>query len=152
MMEFFKNPEYYHLIKSLHIIAVISWMAGMLYLPRLFVYHTQVAVGSEASELFKIMERRLLRLIINPAMIASWVFGVWLIIITGVGAPGGEQWIHYKLGLLLLMQLAHAMMARCRRKFANDENTYSAKFYRILNEVPTVLMIGIVLLVVMKPV
>lgn len=144
--------EYYHWVKVVHILAVISWMAGMLYLPRLFVYHTQVKIGSEASELFKIMERRLLRFIINPAMIIAWIFGIWLIMITDAMNPETGKWMHYKLSLLILMQIAHAMMARCRKKFAADQNTYSTKFYRILNEVPTLLMISIVILVVVKPV
>lgn len=147
------GADVYLWVKSLHIIAVISWMAGMLYLPRLFVYHTQVKVGSEASELFKVMERRLLRFIINPAMIIAWAAGLWLIYITNaldVGQSG--KWMHYKLMLLVAMQISHAVMARCRRKFMNDENKYPAKFYRILNEVPTILMIGIVIMVVVKPV
>jgi putative membrane protein len=146
------NGELYHWIKALHIIAVIAWMAGMLYLPRLFVYHTQVKIGSEASELFKIMERRLLRLIINPAMIVAWGAGIWLIIYTNALDPQNGVWMHYKLTLLIFMQIAHAMMARCRRQFANDKNTRSTKFYRILNEVPTVLLIGIVILVVVRPI
>lgn len=138
-------------LKALHIIAVISWMAGMLYLPRLFVYHTQVAVGSEASELFKVMERRLLRYIINPAMIATWVLGISLAITIHAFQPGNGHWLHAKLGLVILMQVAHVVMARCRRQFAEDRNTHSARFYRLLNEVPTVLMILIVLIVVLKP-
>lgn len=142
----------YHWVKALHIIAVIAWMAGMLYLPRLFVYHTQVAVGSEASELFKVMERRLLRFIINPAMIVTWLAGIYLISKTNALDPQNGMWMHYKLTLLVCMQLAHAMLARCRRKFAADQNRYSTKFYRILNEVPTVLLIGIVILVVVRPV
>lgn len=146
------DGELYHWIKSLHIIAVIAWMAGMLYLPRLFVYHTQVKVGSEASELFKVMERRLLRLIINPAMIVAWVAGLWLVFYTNALNPVNGVWMHYKFALLILMQIAHAIMARCRRKFANDQNAYSTKFYRILNEFPTVLLIGIVVLVVVRPV
>lgn len=146
------NGELYHWIKALHIIAVIAWMAGMLYLPRLFVYHTQVKIGSEASELFKVMERRLLRLIINPAMIVAWGAGIWLIIYTNALDPQNGVWMHYKLTLLIFMQIAHAMMARCRRQFANDKNTRSTKFYRILNEVPTVLLIGIVILVVVRPI
>src|SRR5688572_17227936 len=99
--------EYYSLIKALHIIAVISWMAGMLYLPRLFVYHTQVAAGSEASELFKIMERRLLRLIINPAMIATWALGIWLVVKTNALDPQNGMWMHWKLTLVILMQISH---------------------------------------------
>lgn len=147
------SGELYHWIKALHIIAVISWMAGMLYLPRLFVYHTQVKIGSEASEMLKTMERRLLRYIINPAMIVTWGAGLWLIHYTNaLDVEQNGKWMHYKLTLLVLMQIAHAVMARSRRNFANDKNTKSAKFYRILNEVPTVLMIGIVILVVVRPV
>jgi len=145
-MEFLK--DYYLLIKALHLIAVMAWMAGMLYLPRLYVYHCRVKVGSEASELFKVMERKLLRFIINPAMILAWIFGILLMKITDPWAMG---WFHAKLGLLVAMQISHAMLARYRRKFANDENTHSEKFYRWLNEFPALLMIGIVILVVLKP-
>jgi len=137
-------------VKSLHIISVISWLAGMLYLPRLFVYHANLQVGSEASELFKTMERRLLRYIINPAMISSWIFGIWLASLDWDNLKT-EGWFHAKLTLLIFMQITHAMLARYRRNFANDKNTKSARFYRILNEVPTVLMIGIIILVVVKP-
>lgn len=144
------SGELYSWIKALHIIAVISWMAGMLYLPRLFVYHTQVKVGSEASEMLKIMERRLLRYIINPAMIVAWGAGLWLLIYTNALEDG--KWMHYKLTLVIIMQLVHALLARCRRDFANDRNNKSQRFFRILNEVPAVLMIGIVILVVVRPV
>jgi putative membrane protein len=140
--------DYYLLIKAIHLIAVISWMAGMLYLPRIYVYHCQVAVGSEASEKFKVMENKLLRFIINPAMIVTWIFGFMLASIADVWSDG---WFHAKLTLLIGMQVSHAMLARYRRKFANDENIHSEKFYRYLNEAPTLLMIGIVLLVVTKP-
>ena len=121
----------------------------MLYLPRLFVYHATAAKGGELSETLKIMERKLLRLIINPAMIASWGFGIWMI----YERPylKSEGWLHGKLGLLVLMQIVHAMLARSRRKFANDENTKTARYYRWLNEAPTVLMILIVLLVELQP-
>ncbi len=138
-------------VKTFHIIAVLSWMAGMLYLPRLFVYHSQVAVGSEASELFKVMERKLLRFIINPAMIAAWIFGVWLIVITKAGAPGMGYWMHAKIALLIGMQIAHAMMSRYRKAFFRDERPKSETYFRWFNEVPTILMIGIVFLVVLKP-
>lgn len=138
-------------VKALHIIAVIAWMAGMLYLPRLYVYHAGLAVGSEASELFKTMERRLLRAIINPAMIAAWVFGIWLIVITKAGAPGMGYWMHAKIGLLIGMQIVHAMLSRHRKQFARDVRPKSAIYFRVLNEVPTVFLIGIVLLVVLKP-
>ena len=145
------TTETYMWLKALHIIAVISWMAGMLYLPRLFVYHSQVKPGSEASELFKVMERKLLRIIINPAMIATWIFGLWLAISTNAFSPGNGGWLHAKLGLLALMQIAHAMMARYRKAFFRDERPKSEKYFRIFNEVPAVLMIGIVILVVLRP-
>ncbi|HEU5047440.1 MAG TPA: protoporphyrinogen oxidase HemJ [Rickettsiales bacterium] len=138
-------------VKALHIISVISWMAGMLYLPRLYVYHASLTSGSEASELLKVMERRLLRYIINPAMIATWGFGIWLITILGWDYVKTAHWLHAKLMLVILMQLVHAMLARCRRNFANDHNTKTPKFYRILNESVTLLMIGIVILVVVQP-
>jgi putative membrane protein len=138
----------YDWIKALHIIAVIAWMAGMLYLPRLYVYHAGATPGSELSETFKIMERRLLRAIVNPAMIAAWVLGLWL---AWAGDHWGEGWFHGKLALLVLMQLVHAGLARWRRDFANDKNKHSARFYRIANEVPTLLLIGIVILAIVKP-
>lgn len=146
------SGELYLWIKVLHIIAVISWMAGMLYLPRLFVYHTQVKIGSEASELLKTMERRLLRFIINPAMIVTWGAGLWLVYYTNALDAQNGKWMHYKLLLVVGMQIVHAMLARSRRQFANDKNTKSTKFFRILNEVPAVLMIGIVILVVVRPI
>ncbi|HEU4827010.1 MAG TPA: protoporphyrinogen oxidase HemJ [Dongiaceae bacterium] len=138
----------YDWLKALHIIAVIAWMAGMLYLPRLYVYHAGAKPGSELSETFKVMERRLLRAIINPAMIAAWVFGLSL---AWLGNHWGEGWFHAKLALLLLMQIVHACLARWRRAFANDANKHSAKFYRVVNEVPTLLLIGIVILAIVKP-
>lgn len=136
-------------IKALHIISVISWMAGMLYLPRLFVYHADQAKGSDASEMLKVMERKLLRFIINPAMILTWIFGIWMIVLM----PGWMEqgWLHAKLTLLVGMQITHAFLAKTRRKFANDANTRTAKFYRYINEVPTLIMIVIVFLVVLKP-
>lgn len=142
----------YHWVKALHIIAMVAWMAGMLYLPRLFVYHTQVAVGSQASEMFKVMERRLLRLIINPAMIVTWIAGIWLAWYTHALDPVNGMWMHWKLTMLIFMQIVHALLARRRRQFANDRNTKSTKYYRILNEVPTLLLIIIVILVVVRPV
>ena len=140
--------EGYLWIKALHVISVIAWMAGMLYLPRLYVYHCDAEAGSRQSETFKVMERRLLRAIINPAMIASWAFG--LLLVAHLGALG-EGWMHAKFALLLGMQLVHAGYARWRRQFAADGNRHSTRFYRIMNEVPTVLLIGIVLLVIVKP-
>ena len=143
----------YHWLKTMHIIAVISWMCGMLYLPRLFVYHSQTKPGSEASEIFKVMERKLLRFIINPAMIVSWIFGLWLAVtLNAFDTAANGAWLHYKLGLLILMQIAHAMMSRYRKAFFRDERPRSEKYFRFFNEVPTILMIGIVILVVIKPV
>jgi putative membrane protein len=138
----------YEWVKAFHIIAVIAWMAGMLYLPRLFVYHCAAAPGSPQSETFKTMERRLLRAIINPAMIATWIFGLWLAWLGGWALSG---WFHAKVALVIAMSGTHGLLARYVREFAADQNRHSQKFYRILNEVPTILMIGIVLLVVLKP-
>ena len=133
----------------LHIISVISWMAGLLYLPRLFIYHVEAKPGSELSETLKIMERRLLRAIMTPAMVAFWVFGLWLAYFTEVFS---ELWFLGKLLLVILMSVAHMAMARWRKDFEQDNNARSAKYFRIANEVPTLLMIVIVVLVVVKPV
>ncbi|WP_346892944.1 protoporphyrinogen oxidase HemJ [uncultured Roseibium sp.] len=140
--------DLYAWIKALHVISIIAWMAGMLYLPRLFVYHVDAEPGSKQSETFKIMERRLMKAIINPSMIASWLFGLWLAYDSGFYTQG---WFHAKFTLVLLMSGAHGYLSRCVKTFARDENTRPAKFYRMLNEVPTVLMIGIVILVIVKP-
>jgi putative membrane protein len=138
----------YSWLLAFHIIAVIAWMSGMLYLPRLYVYHAGAAPGGELSETFKTMERRLLRAIINPAMIGAWLFGLLL---AWQGDHWGEGWFHAKLALLIAMQLVHAAYARWRRQFAADANRHGKDFYRVMNEVPTLLMIGIVLLAVLKP-
>ena len=138
-------------LKAFHIIAVIAWMAGMLYLPRLFVYHASAKPGSELSETFKVMERRLLRLIINPAMIATWLFGLTLIWLMGKGAFLAAGWLHAKLVLVLAMSGVHGYFARLVKQFAADRNMRAPKFYRIVNEIPTVLLIAIVLLAVVKP-
>lgn len=143
------NADTYLLLKALHIISFTAWMAGMFYLPRLYVYHVDAPKGGELSETLKMMERKLLRFIINPAMILTLVFGVWLVVITQAWATGG--WFHAKATLLILLFGFHGMCARWRKDFANDANTRSAKFYRIANEVPTLLLIGIVLLAVLKP-
>ena len=135
-------------VKALHVLAVIAWMAGMLYLPRLYVYHADAAKGSPQSETFKTMERRLLRGIINPAMIVAWLTGLAMAASADFWAAG---WFHGKLALLVGMQLIHAAYARWRRHFAADDNRHEAKFYRVMNEVPTLLMIGIVILVIVKP-
>ena len=143
------NPAGLYLwIKAAHVIAVIAWMAGMLYLPRLFVYHAAVERGSQQSETFKVMERRLLRAIVNPAMVATWVLGLWLAWDAGWFTAG---WFHGKLALVVVLSGVHGFFARQVRMFAEDRNTYDQRFYRILNEVPTVLMILIVILVIVKP-
>lgn len=138
----------YDWMKAVHVIAVISWMAGMLYLPRLFVYHSQAAVGSPESETFKVMERRLLRAIINPAMIATWAAGLWLAW-SGFGFMGG--WLHAKIALVLVMSGVHGYFSGAVRRFARDANTRSTRHWRLMNEAPTVLMIAIVILVIVKP-
>jgi putative membrane protein len=138
----------YPWLKGLHVIAVIAWMAGMLYLPRLFVYHCEAEPGSKQSETFKVMERRLLRAITNPAMVASWALGLWL---AWEGPWYGAAWLQAKVLLVLGLSAVHGFLARCVRDFAADDNRRSQKFYRIINEVPTILMIGIVLLAVVKP-
>lgn len=142
----------YHWLKAFHIIAVIAWMCGMLYLPRLFVYHSKTRPGSEASELFKIMERKLMRLIINPAMIVAWILGLWLVVKTNALDPVNGTWMHWKLTLLVFMQISHALMSRYRKAFFRDERPKSEKYFRFFNEVPTILMIGIIILVVVRPV
>jgi putative membrane protein len=135
-------------LKAFHVIAVISWMAGMLYLPRLFVYHCEAEVGSKQSETFKVMERKLLRVIINPAMILTWVLGLTLVWLGGWHMSG---WMHAKLALVLVLSGLHGWLVRLWRDFEADRNTRSQRFYRIVNEVPAVLMIGIVILVIVKP-
>ncbi len=140
----------YPWVKALHVISVIAWMAGMLYLPRLYVYHADKAPGSEASEMLKVMERRLLRAIVNPAMIAAFAFGAMLLATPGA-IDWSAWWIHAKLVLVVIMAGAHGFLARWRRDFADDRNTRPARFYRIANEVPTLLMIAIVILVIVRP-
>lgn len=140
----------YPWIKALHIIGVVAWMAGMLYLPRLYVYHADAAPGSDMSETFKTMERRLLRAIVNPAMIAAFVFGGLLLATPGV-VDWSMGWIWAKLALVLAMSAMHGLLARWRRDFEADRNVRPARFYRLMNEVPTALLVGIVLLAVAKP-
>ncbi len=144
----------YEWVKVVHIIAVISWMAGMLYLPRLFVYHAQADVGSDKSETFKVMERKLLRFIINPAMFVAWVCGLtmaYLIVEDLDSWWDAPVWLYIKLGLVFLLSGFHGNLSRWRRDFEADQNRHSEKFYRLVNEVPTVLMILIVIIVVIKP-
>lgn len=140
--------EFYPWVKAFHIVAMVAWMAAMLYLPRLFVYHTGVAAGSEASETFKVMERRLLKAIATPAMALTWILGITLAVMSGAFSEG---WMHAKLLLVLILSGYHGFLARSTRTFAADANTRKAGFYRILNEVPTVALILIVVLVVVKP-
>lgn len=142
--------EYILWIRAIHIIAVISWMAGLLYLPRLFVYHTRVAPGGEQDQLFQLMETRLLRIIMNPAMILSWVFGL-LLMSLAESAAGAPWWLYVKLAAVALLTVLHMMMARWRRQFAEAKNARSEKFYRVVNEAPTLLMILIVVMVVVRP-
>jgi len=139
--------EIYDIIKVLHIVAVISWLAGLLYLPRIFVYHTQVLPGSEADKIFQTMERKLLRYIINPSSILVLGFGFYL-----ASEIGFEfVWLHIKLTLVAILIIYHHFLARWRKDFEKGQNKHSQKFYRIVNEVPTILMIAIVALVVLKP-
>jgi len=140
----------YPWVKALHVIAVIAWMAGLLYLPRLFVYHCETAPGSEGDRRFQLMERRLLRQIMNPAMIATYVFGGLL-----AGVPGlvdwSQGWIYVKLAGILVLTGAHHAMGRWRKDFAAGRNKRPQRFYRAMNEVPTLAMIAIVIMVVVKP-
>jgi putative membrane protein len=139
---------FYPWLKAFHIIAVIAWMAGMLYLPRLFVYHCETAVGTPEYERFALMERKLMRVIINPSMIAVWVLGLALAAALGVwSAP----WFHAKLALVVVLSGMHGMLSRWRRDFEQGRNTKTQRFYRIVNEIPAVLMVLIVILVVVKP-
>lgn len=137
-------------VKALHIIAVIAWMAGLLYLPRLYVYHTSAPVGSDQSETFKVMERRLLRAIMNPAMIASFIFGGALLSEHG-GLGDWPLWLWAKMGLVMMMAVSHGLQASWRKDFEADRNIRSHKFYRVMNEVPTLIMIVLVIVVVVKP-
>lgn len=141
----------YHTLKTIHIVAVIAWMAGMLYLPRLYVYHASATAGSDTSETFKTMERRLLRAIINPVMIVTWLTGLSLAHVLNAFDPANGSWLHAKLTLVLGLQAIHVLLARHRRAFAEDRNTKSAFYFKVLNETVTVLMVGIVALVVFKP-
>ena len=139
----------YPWLKAAHLVSVIAWMAGLLYLPRLFVYHCTVAAGSAQSELFKVMERRLYRAIMTPAMLASWVFG--LLLVVAVGAASGLAWLFAKFALVLALTALHGVMGQWRHDFADDRNRRPQSFYRIANEAPTLLMIAIVVVAVVKP-
>lgn len=140
----------YPIFKALHVISIISWMAGLLYLPRLFVYHCSAAKGSDKSETFKVMERRLLRAIMNPAMIASYLFGILMLVELG-GAVWDTIWIYIKMIGVIGLTIVHMKMAKWRKDFEMDQNTRSDKFFRLMNEVPTVLMIVVVFMVIVQP-
>ena len=145
-----KSMNYYLLFKSLHLIAVISWMAGLLYLPRIFVYHAENKTEKNTSETFKIMERRLMFYIMTPAMILSWFFGIFLILINGISIIL-NLWVKAKLFLVVLLTIYHLFLGYYLRKFALDENEKSAKFFRIINEIPTILLILIIFVIIYKP-
>ena len=142
--------NYYLLFKSLHLIAVISWMAGLLYLPRIFVYHAENKTEKNTSKTFKIMERRLMFYIMTPAMILSWFFGIFLILINGISIAL-NLWVQAKLFLVVLLTIYHLFLGYYLRKFALDENKKSAKFFRIINEIPTILLILIIFVIIYKP-
>jgi protoporphyrinogen IX oxidase len=142
--------DIYPWVKALHIISVIAWMAGLLYLPRLFIYHCGAAPGSIQSETFKVMERRLLRGIMNPAMGAVYVFGIALALTPGI-VDWASGWLHVKLALVVALTVYHHALVRWWKAFAADANTRPARFYRVMNEVPTAIMIVIVIMVVVKP-
>jgi putative membrane protein len=144
-----KTMSLYQWVLALHIISMVAWMAGMLYLPRLFAYHAGVAAGSESSELFKVMEKRLLRFIINPAMIATLLCGLWLLFLNPDLLKA--HYMHAKLFLVLVLFALHGFLAAARKRFEKDANTRPAKFWKVLNEVPAVIMVLIVILVVVKP-
>ena len=143
----------YLLFKSIHLIAVISWMAGLLYLPRIFVYHSEAVQNNKSEDLmstFKVMERRLFIYIMNPAMIASWIFGVLLIHTIGID-NFGFLWLQLKLLFVVILTIYHFFLFNCLRKFTENNSTYSAKFYKIINEIPTVLLILIIFIIIYKP-
>jgi putative membrane protein len=138
----------YPWVKAVHVMAIIAWMAGMLYLPRLFVYHAEAPVGSPAAETFKLMEYRLMTIIMNPAMIIAWVLGLWLV---WQGQWVTSPWMLVKLVLVLALSAVHGMLSAAVRRFAEDRNDKSTRYWRIMNEVPAVLMVGIVIMVIVKP-
>tara|TARA_B100001765_G_scaffold193770_1_gene142299 strand:+ start:87 stop:530 length:444 start_codon:yes stop_codon:yes gene_type:complete len=143
----------YLLFKSIHLIAVISWMAGLLYLPRLFVYHSDSVKNKKSEDLisiFKVMERRLFIYIMNPAMIASWIFGILLIHTVGINSLG-SLWLQLKLFFVIILTIYHFFLFNCLRKFAVNKNVYSPRFYRIINEIPTILLIAVIFVIVFKP-
>lgn len=138
-------------LKAFHVVAVIAWMAALLYLPRLFVYHCSAEVGSAAAETFKVMERRLHSIIMTPAMIVSWVLGLGLIWVIGHDAFARSWWLIVKLVLVLCLTGLHVLLVRHSQAFENDRNHHSERYFRIINEVPAMLMIGIVIMVIVRP-
>jgi len=144
------NDAYLYL-KSFHVIAAFAWMAGLFYLPRLYIYHAQVGVGTPQSETFKVMERRLLKAIMNPAMIVTVGFGLWLAFVTDYIDWRHAPWLHLKIALVVGLLVIHGFLAKWRKDFEDDRIPHSTRFFRIINEVPTLLLIGIVLLVIVKP-
>ncbi len=143
--------DFYKLALTMHIISFTSWMAGMFYLPRLFAYHAGVKPGSDLDTQFQVMERRLLRVIINPAMIATLVFGIWLVALTGYGRPGTGHWLHAKLLLVLCLLGLHGFLAGARKRFIRGTNGRSTRFYKVINELITIIFVVIVTLAVFKP-
>ena len=143
--------NYYLLFKSLHLIAVISWMAGLLYLPRIFVYHVENSEKKETTEIFEIMEKRLYFYIMRPAMILSWFFGIILIYINGIEIFS-QLWMHIKLGLVVLLTIYHEYLGVCLRSLKLKNNTKTSKFFRVINEVPTIILIFIIFIVIFKPI
>ena len=135
-------------VKAFHVMSVIAWMAALLYLPRLFIYHCGAENGSEQSETFKVMERRLLKAIATPSMIATWIFGIWIATLQNVWS---EPWFMVKLTCVLIITGIHMVYSKYTRAFTNDENLKSQKFYRVINEIPVVLMVIIVIMVIVKP-
>jgi putative membrane protein len=140
--------EIYEIIKIIHILAVISWLAGLLYLPRIYVYHCRVDCGSQSDILFQEMERKLLRFIMNPAMIITFLCGFYLAYQIGFEE---NLWLHLKIFFVIILSIFHSFLSICRKRFVSNSNKYSQKFYRIINEIPTLLMIIIVSLVILKP-
>ena len=143
--------NYYLLFKSLHLIAVISWMAGLLYLPRIFVYHVENSEKKEITEIFEVMEKRLYFYIMRPAMILSWLFGIILIYISGIDTFS-QFWMHIKLGLVVLLTIYHEYLGICLKSLKLKTNTKTSKFFRIINEVPTIILIFIIFIVIFKPI
>jgi len=143
--------NYYLLFKSLHLIAVISWMAGLLYLPRIFVYHVENSKKKEATEIFEVMEKRLYFYIMRPAMLLSWLFGIILVYIIGIEIFS-QLWMHIKLGLVVLLTIYHEYLGICLKSLKSNTNTKTPKFFRIINEVPTIILIFIIFIVIFKPI